>query len=377
MTAVMQRVPGSTTAWFCFALDGIIIRDPLLMGPSLRTPHAFGRQRVTDCERQPFRPLFIILLGRNIVAASFLRFTQMSGNAPHRHHYVPRMVQRNFKNESGGLYFWRRGMNNGYVRITKPSNLFVEDHLYTIIDKNGARDHSIEHWFGRLETLAAPFIQEFLNIVRHGLTPIMNRTHWDLWHTYVYHAQKRTVAWHKRFLKPEDLLAVIKEIASEQQWLEHIKAWETDPKNTLREMNNARIAAQADPMPDEMMEEFRNLGLVIYVAPPKTSFILGDDMSGDALISSRGEMTGARRVQFMPIAPDVAVGYCDTRGVHTDHLTAMDVRRMNEAMAKQAYLIAGRSKAQIDSLSRIPCDPPDIIKDWLESRNCPSPASSL
>lgn len=86
------------------------------------------------------------------------------------------MVQRNFKNESGGLYFWRRGMNNGDVRITKPSNLFVEDHLYTIIDKNGARDHSIEHWFDRLETLAAPFIQEFLNIVRHGLTPIMNRT---------------------------------------------------------------------------------------------------------------------------------------------------------------------------------------------------------
>ncbi|MEF3130967.1 DUF4238 domain-containing protein [Rhizobium sp. 268] len=195
----------------------------------------------------------------------------MSNNAPHRHHYVPRMVQRNFTNESGGLYFWRRGMNIGEVRITKPSNLFVEDHLYTIVDKNGARD--------------------------------------------------------------------------------------------------ARIASQADPMPDEMLVEFRNRGLVIYVAPSETSFILGDDMSGDALVSSRGGTTGARRVQFMPIAPDVAVGYCDTRGVHTDHLTAMDVRLMNEAMAKQSYLIAGRSKAQIASLSRIPYDPPEIMKGWFKSRH--------
>ncbi len=279
------------------------------------------------------------------------------------------MVQRNFTNETGGLHFWRRGFRIGDVRVTKPSNLFVEDHLYTIVDKNGVRDHSIEHWFGRLETLAAPFIQEFLNIVRHGITPIMNRTHWDLWHAYVYHAQKRSVAWHKRFLKHEDFLAVLKEIASEQEWVEHIEAWETDPERTFREMNNARIAAQASPMPHEMMEELRNLGLVIYVAPPKTSFIVGDDMSGDAFVSSGSESPNARRVQFMPIAPDVAVGYCDTWGVHIDHLTVTDVRRMNEAMAKQSYLIAGRSKAQIASLSRIPYDPPDIMKGYLKSRD--------
>jgi hypothetical protein len=291
----------------------------------------------------------------------------MSNKAPHRHHYVPRMVQRNFINESGGLFFWRRGMCIGEVRSTKPSNLFVEDNLYTIVGKNGARDHSIEHWFGRLESLAARFIQQFLGIVRHGMTPIMDPTHWDFWHIYNYHAQKRTVAWHQRFLRPEDFIAVLQEIASEQQWNEHIRAWETDPEDTLREMNNARIASQIDPMPDEMLVEFRSRGLVIYVAPPQTSFILGDDISVDALVSSHGGTTGARKVNFMPIAPDVAVGYCDTRGVYTDHLTAMDVRRMNEAMAKQSYLIAGRSSAQIASLSRIPYDPPNIMEGWFKS----------
>jgi hypothetical protein len=289
----------------------------------------------------------------------------MSNKAPHRHHYVPRMVQRNFINERGGLYFWRRGMAVGAVRTAKPSNLFVEDNLYTIVGKGGGRDHSIEHWFARLELLAAPFIRQFLNIVRHGLTPIMDPTHWDLWHVYNYHAQKRTVAWHTRFLTRDDLLNVMQKIATEEQWTEHLRAWESDPEDALREMNNARIASQVDPIPDDLLEEFRSRGLVIFVAPARTSFILGDEMSVAAHIGSQGGASGTRRVQFMPIAPDIAVGYCATRGVHIDHLDARDVRRMNEAMAKQSYLIAGRSYAQIGSLSRIPYDPPDIMSGWF------------
>jgi hypothetical protein len=288
----------------------------------------------------------------------------MSRNAPHRHHYVPQMVQRNFANENGGLFFWRRGMPVGRVRVSKPSNLFLEDNLYTLVDEDGVRDHSIEYWFGRLERTVAPFIQEFLVKVRAGVTPVMHRTHLDLWHTYVYHAQKRTVAWHQRFLTPEDLLVVVKEIASEQQWYEHVRRWEEDREDALREMNNARIAAQITPMPDEMLEEFRSMGIAIYIAPARTSFILGDDMRGDAFLS-------ARWVQFMPIAPDVAVGYCDAPGVRMERLTAMDVRRMNEAMTKQSYLIAGRSEAQIASLSRTPYAPPDILKGWLDHRQVP------
>lgn len=279
------------------------------------------------------------------------------------------MVQRNFVNSSGGLFFWRRGLPIGEVRSTKPSNLFVEDNLYTIVDKEGKRDHSVELWFARLEALAAPFIQQFIKIVRHGLTPIMDPAHWDLWHIYNYHAQKRTVAWHTRFLTREDLFAVMQISSTEEQWNAHLKAWEADPENTLREMNNARIVSQADPMPDDMLEEFRGKGLVIYVAPPRSSFILGDDMSANALISSlRGE-AAAHRAEFMPIAPDVAVGYCDTRGVFVDHIDSKDVRQMNEAMAMQSYLIAGRSEAQIASLSRVPYDPPDILEGFFGSRH--------
>jgi hypothetical protein len=44
---------------------------------------------------------------------------------------------------------------------------------------------------------------------------------------------------------------------------------------------------------------------------------------------------------------------------------------MNEAMTKQSYLIAGRSEAQIASLSRTAYAPPDILKGWLDHRQVP------
>ena len=59
--------------------------------------------------------------------------------------------------------------------------------------------------------------------------------------------------------------------------------------------------------------------------------------------------------------------YCAAQGVYIDQIEARDVRRMNEAVAKQSFLIAGRSHAQIASLSRMPYDPPDIMERWFKS----------
>lgn len=266
------------------------------------------------------------------------------------------MVLRNFLNEDGGLYFWRRGFAIGEVRSTLPANLFVQENLYAVVDRDGGYDQAIEHWFGRLESAAAPFIRLLLTIVRHGMTPILDQASWEFWHHYNYFAQKRSVAWHSRFLKQEELFAVMKRIATEEQWAEHQKAWEEDPAQALRVMENSRAAAQISPPPDDLLEELRGRGLVIYVAPARTSFILGDDASASARIHSPNAIT---RADFMPIASDVAIGYSDAKGsVHVDRLATAEVRRMNEATARQSYLIAGRSSAQIASLSKLHYDPP-------------------
>lgn len=278
--------------------------------------------------------------------------------APHRHHYVPRMVQRNFLNEDGGLYFWSRKFPVGEARSTTPANLFVEDNLYAMVGSEGARDAYLELGFSRLESMAAPFIDKLLRVVRHGMTPIFDEGSWDFWHHYNYYAQKRASAWHERFLTRDELFMVMKSIATKEQWAEHERMWEENREEALRVMRNSRIAAQADPPPDDLLAELRTRGLVIYVAPTRTSFILGDDVGASARIS-------AGRVNSMPIACDVAVGYsAETRSVRVERLSSSDVRRMNEAITKNSYLIAGRSRAQIASLSRISYVRPHILKGW-------------
>ncbi|MBN9306923.1 MULTISPECIES: DUF4238 domain-containing protein [unclassified Devosia] len=286
----------------------------------------------------------------------------VKGKAPHRHHYVPRMVQRNFVNEDGGLYFWRREFAVGEVRSTTPANLFVEDNLYSMVDGAGVRDAEIEVGFSRLESVAAPFIDKLLRVVRHGMIPILDEGSWDFWHHYNYYAQKRVSAWHERFLTQDDLFMVMKSIATKEQWAEHERMWAENREEALRVMRNSRIAAQVDPPPEDLLAELHTRGLVIYVAPSRTSFILGDDVGASAQISTD-------RVNFMPIACDMAVGYsADKKSVRVERLTASGVRRMNEAMTKKSYLIAGRSRAQIASLSRISYEAPDILQGWQGRR---------
>jgi hypothetical protein len=183
------------------------------------------------------------------------------------------MVLRNFINTTGGLHFWRRGIKVGDVRSTSPSNLFVEENLHTMVSADGDKDHSAEFWIARLESMAAPFIDQLLKVVRSDTTPILSREAWDFWHIYSYHAQKRAIGWHQRFLTREDLFTVMKLTATEEAWAEQERAWGEDPEKIAREMNNAQIASQIDPLPDDLLEELRGWGMVIYLAPSRTSFI--------------------------------------------------------------------------------------------------------
>ncbi len=104
----------------------------------------------------------------------------MSGKkAPHRHHYIPRMILRNFLNDQKGLYFWRRDFPVRDVKSTTPENLFVEENLYTVIGEEGERDVSAELGFARMERPAAHMIRQLLDIVRAGKTPRLDETTWE------------------------------------------------------------------------------------------------------------------------------------------------------------------------------------------------------
>ena len=285
-----------------------------------------------------------------------------SNKAPRRHHYIPRMILRNFTNDKGGLHFWRRTFPVGNVRVTTPENLFLEADLYTIVGDEGERDVSLEHGFSKLESAGAVFLRQLLGIVRAGKTPRMADEVWEFLHHFRYYSDKRSAAWHSRFLSEQEFDAVLAEVASQERWTDADRAWMNDLVDVDRIKRNARIAAQASGPPEELLVEMRSRGLAVYMAPRNAAFVLGDHPTAMAKVGSVAEDAPGGKISFMPIASDVAIGYCSqAKTVHLEQLTRPQLRTMNEAMARQSVMIAGRSQALVASLSRVNYETPDYF----------------
>ncbi|RYD66912.1 MAG: hypothetical protein EOP84_30905 [Verrucomicrobiaceae bacterium] len=116
-------------------------------------------------------------------------------------------------------------------------------------------------------------------------------------------------------------------------------------------MRNDRVRTQGEMPPEDLLNEMLSRGLLILVAPPRSSFVIGDPPMAKAHLGiTLGHGT---KTSFMPIAFDVALAFSDTpQTVEVCQLSRDAVRRMNEAMTAQSEMIAGRSKELIVSLSR-------------------------
>ncbi|MBA8908833.1 hypothetical protein HNQ95_004627 [Aminobacter ciceronei] len=272
------------------------------------------------------------------------------------------MILKNFLNDRGGLYFWRREFPVGHVRTTTPANLFLEDDLYTVIGDEGERDSSLEHGFSKLEAAGAHFLRQLLDIVRSGKKPHMGEDVWEFLQLFRYYSDKRSAAWHSRFLSDEEFNAVLEEVANKPHVTDADRAWLANPKDVDRIKRNSRIAAQATGPTEELLEAMRGRGLAIYIAPRSASFVLGDHPTAVAKIGSATEGAFGGKLSFMPIASDVALGYSwQPRTVHLEQLTRPQLRTMNEAMTRQSEMIAGRSQALVASLSRVSYETPEYF----------------
>lgn len=272
------------------------------------------------------------------------------------------MILRNFINDKGGLYFWRRSFAVGEVKATKPENLFLEDDLYTFIGDEGERDVSLEYGFSKLESAGAELLRQLLGHVRAGKTPSMAEDIWEFLHHFRYYSDKRSAAWHSRFVSDEELNTALEEVANQPRWTDADRAWMSDLEDVNRIKRNARIAAQASGPPEELLVAMRSRGLSIYVAPQNAAFVLGDHPTAMAKVGPAAEDAPGGKISFMPVASDVALGYCSrARTVCVEQLTKGQLRTMNEAMTRQSVMIAGRSQALIASLSRLNYETPDYF----------------
>lgn len=291
------------------------------------------------------------------------------GERPRRHHYIPKMILRNFANEEDGLFFWRRAFGPGEIKSTWPDNLFVEGDLYTLFDSAGAKDTSLESAFAKLEDVGADFLRQLLEIVRNGRVPKPDAGAWEFWRQFFYYQMKRAPAY-------------MRDIASKTGHMDNVtrsivEAKESglyppesipdldDAEDMKRLYRNSLVHAQALKPSDMVANVLRSRGMVIYVTPPGKQLVIGELPNARARI---GTAVGGESVLFMPVASDVALGLLDRPDkVEVVHLTRDETRAMNVATTEQSVLIAGANMALLASLSRaVPFTGVKLMRDEMD-----------
>ena len=106
-----------------------------------------------------------------IIPAHIVAARQKATNEPKRHHYIPRMLLRNFTNEKGRLYFFDKRFPEKGVLESTPANLFIENHLYTQYDESGGKDVRVEKFLADIERDGSDVVRKIINAARTGKPP--------------------------------------------------------------------------------------------------------------------------------------------------------------------------------------------------------------
>lgn len=273
-------------------------------------------------------------------------------NLPKRHHFIPQMMLRHFADNDGQLWFWRRGFVAGEVRKAGTQQLFVEKDLYTLFLPDGSKDVALEKFFSVMEGNGASFIDQLADAVRTNKQPKLTEGAWDFWDLFFYYQLKRTPGAIRAIGTKMGFDKRIKAAADEVRAIRRDKGDVDEPGLEGWIAKNTIVHAQAARPGDELLAQFKTMGLAIYrITNSQKSFMVGD-VPG-AVAKFRIENGWSRPTLFLPLTWDIAVGQlAGRRAVEVVPVDRDQVRRMNVASTAQSAVIAGRSEALIASLSR-------------------------
>lgn len=277
-----------------------------------------------------------------------------SKNSPKRHHFIPQMILRHFADNDGQLWFWRRDFLEGQVKKASTRNLFVEGDLYTIVHADGTKDVSLEEFFAGLEGTGAQFINDLADIVRSNSTPSLDKGAWDFWHQFFYYHLKRTPGAIMAFAELLGFQGAVDEAVTRIKEIRVEEGGSSDETGLAQRIfKNAVIIAQLAGPSLEVLAAFQKLGLAIYwIGDPKKSFVIGD-VPGALAPFRMPDNSMSRPTLFLPLTWDIALGQTTTpKNVEIVTVDREQVRRMNVATTARSTVIAGRSDALLQSLSR-------------------------
>lgn len=278
-----------------------------------------------------------------------------------RHHFVPEMLQKNFVNEDGKLYFHnKKESDKGIQPATSPVNLFLKTHLYSVVDLRGNKDVSLENEFSVIEGRADSVIQKIISRVRSGQAPRLTVEEKQVWNEFFYLQWRRVPALTNRLFTDswfEELLNKnLKGFEEKYRKLtDEERAKFNDPMNKIRLKKNFRNVSLRKRS-TSVEEVLNNRGLVFaLIKRVRKSFIVGSNPVVKFTPPGRTHLSDPAVEMWLPISSDIAVSPFGFRSEERlfDNLTHSDIRTINQSVFDQSDIVASHSKELLLSLARI------------------------
>lgn len=268
------------------------------------------------------------------------------------------MLLRRFENESGHLYFFNKNVQEKGVMESTSKNLFVQKHLYSLVEKDGIKDITLEKYYAHIEDQANQIIEKIVTAARAGKSPNLSATEKDQWDNFVYHQWGRVPDAHDSLGTLVDFEDTLKRSIKEFEAIyrpltDKERASLEEPKTLARLRHNARVKAMASTS-IKVIEALglRGLGVAVITRPNK-SFVIGSFPVVKLTNPGMTHLAHPSVELWLPIASDIAVSPAGEQGTEpvVSLTDASHIRALNEAVFRQSTVIAGRSRDLIASLT--------------------------
>ena len=219
-----------------------------------------------------------------IIPAHIAAAGQKATNEPKRHHYIPRMLLRNFTNEKGLLYFFDKRFPDKNVLESAPSNLFLETHLYTQYNKSGGKDVWVEKFFAEIERDGNAVVKKIINAAKEGKSPKLTAPERKIWDRF-FCCQMIRVPDILNAEIDDNFDKLLSEIWDEYEkrvrpFTAEERAERDNPDVRIRIKHNLRAVTPANVLLREgkVMAALGSKGLAVgIIRNPKKSFIIGSN----------------------------------------------------------------------------------------------------
>ncbi len=262
------------------------------------------------------------------------------------------MLQKRFVDDAGLLHFYNKKTPEKGVQCTTPGNLHVRTHLYSKILRDGTKDVALELRYAALEGVTEPIFGQLINAGLDGRTPLIPTTIREVIDHFTYEQMRRVPEFHEQIMPTSDSERQIrlaldeyerrfKAVTAEQ------RAKTLHPSSIEEFRQNARVGALSRHSP-RVMRALASKSLVIARARSKLSFMIGSR----PVVRSRGELPDPATEVWLPIGANIALLYIGERreSPHIYEVPDDTVRRLNNAIAAQSAMFAGRSGKLIRSV---------------------------